>query len=329
MLVMSEYVSRMLRKRSAQDPTLSDDEAELGRIAREAMRDPDSFVTDDEDRAFLALARATSVARREIEDAEDAEAYGESAPAASDLTRTRHELQRCLEIDPHCYDARLLLTLADAKNDDDVLARLLALEDEARAWCRQRSDELDGFVLDPWDALFMRPYLRIEGRIVDLLTTSARYRAALERCRRLLADSPADGQGIRHTAALILARLEDEKGLDDLDARFGRTGSAWMHVARAILLYKLGRMDAARRAVTGLATLCPGAAYYLANPTYVQPYLPDRPPFTPGTAQESLLATYEADFLVMDTPDFVTWALSVESFTHAASEYGRLHGDDL
>ena len=100
-----------------------------------------------------------------------------------------------------------------------------------------------------------------------------------------------------------------------------------MQLARAMLLCKLCRMDAARRALSGLATLCPGAAYYLAYPGYVQPYLPDRPPFKPGSEQESVFATYEADFLVVDTPDFVTWAQTVPAFASAVSSFGRSHGE--
>ena len=75
-----------------------------------------------------------------------------------------------------------------------------------------------------------------------------------------------------------------------------------------------------------MADLCPGAAFYLAYPSYVPPYLPDRPLFTPGTEQESLFATYEADYLVVDTPEFINWALSIDRFREAAEKFGTSHG---
>lgn len=328
MLVGAEFVSRALKKRGATDPQFAQDERAVAQMSREALRDPDAFATDGEDRAFIVLGQAVACAKREIEDVEDAEYYG-GEPSDVTLPRTCALLERALAADEHCYDARLLLVLARAKSDDEAIAQLVALEDEAHAWCSERSAALDGSTDDAWDAVFMRPYLRIESKIVDLLVSSARYRLALARCQRLLEASPADAQGIRHTAALLYARLEDEAGLDALDAAFNRQGSAWMHIARAVLLYKLGRADAARRAVGGLATLCPGAAFYLENPDYVEPYVPDRPPFTPGSAKESLLATYEADFLVMDTPNFVTWASQFGSFLKAEADFGRAHGDEL
>lgn len=328
MLAGAEFVSRALKKRAARDAQFAQDERAVSQMSREALRDPEAFAVDGEDRAFIVLGQAISTAKREIEDAEDADDYGEEAPDAT-LPRTCALLERCLAADEHCYDARLLMTLARARTDDDAISQLIGMEDEARAWCAERSGQLDGAVGDAWEGVFMRPYLRIEAKIIDLLISSTRYRAALARCERLLKASPADGQGIRHTAALLYARLEDEAGLDALDALFGRQGSTWMHIARAVLLYKLGRADAARRAVGGLATLCPGAAYYLANPDYVEPYVPDRPPFTPGSAKESLLASYEADFLVMDTPNFVAWASQVQAFARAEEGYGRSHGEEL
>lgn len=324
MLVSSELVNRLLKKHCAQDPSLEGDPRRMAELGRAALRNPSSIALDDEDRALIALDKAVACARRELDDEAD-----EPSAQGPHLTRTRAQLSRCVALDPHCFDAQTLLILSADTSQETAIAQLEAEAVEARAWCAERSRELDGATVDAWDAVFLRPWLRVEGKIIDLLVSCACYREALARCRTLLAASPADGQGIRHTAALILARLEDERGLDELDTMFGRAGSTWMHLARSMLLYKLGRLDAARRAVIGLAELCPGAAYYLTYPSYVPPYLPDRPPFTPGSEYESLYATFEADFLVVDTPDFVPWANSVGAFAKAAEKYGRTHGDDL
>ncbi len=330
MLVASEYVSRVIKKAVQADPTLAADPKRLSELSRQALRSPDTLVSDDEDRAFLMLGRATQRARQEIDDELDA-VYDDPEGAAkrppSRMPRTHNLLARCIALDEHCYDARNLDILVRAETSDEALAGLDALEPEARAWCSARADALDGPVADPWDAVFLRPWLRVRSRAIDLLVQGSCYREAARRCREMLDFAPTDGQGIRHTLALIYARLEDEDGLNELDARFGREPSCWMHVARAVLLYKLGRMDAARRALVGLAELCPGAAFYLAYPSYVPPYLPDRPLFKPGTEEESLFATYEADFLVVDTPEFVDWAQSIEKFSRAVTEFGRSHGE--
>ena len=323
MLVSSELVNRLLRKACATDPALAADPARMAEMGRTALRRPEALVSDAEDQALVVLGRAMTVAQREIEDAEDDPTSEELAR----LPRTSRMLRECLELDPHCYDAATILALAQADGADAAIEALGKLAPEARAWCEARSAQFDGPLPDAWDSVFLRPWLRMEAKLADLLVTCACYRPALARCKALLEASPADSQGVRHTAALLLARLEDEAGLDALDSAFARQGSTWMHLARAMLLYKLGRLDAAKRALTGLATLCPGAAYYLAYPGYVQPYLPDRPPFKPGSEQESVFATYEADFLVVDTPDFVTWAQGVPAFASAVSAFGRSHGE--
>lgn len=330
MIVSAELNQRLLRKAVAKDPSLADDDARLRDLARQMLRSPDRFVVDDEDRALVLLDRAIAQGKREIDDELDAAADALEANRAhtpSRLPRTRAMIRQCLEADEHCYDARMIAALIDCDSNDAALADLAALEVEARQWCKARSAELDPACEDPWDAVCQRPWLRIQGKIVDLLTQAACYREALARCESMLAAAPADGQGVRHTAALLYARLEDEEGLDALDVRYGRAGSCWMHVARSVLLYKLGRMGAAKRATNGMATLCPGAAFYIAYPSYVPPYLPDRPPFKPGSDTESLLATYEADFIVVDTPEYVQWALTLPQFASAATSFGKAHGE--
>ncbi len=333
MLVSSELTSRLLKKAVHADPALETDAARLSELSRRALRSPDTLVADNEDRAFLALDRAVQRARQEIDDELDAIYYegGEDVASAqrpaTRMLKTQALLARCIALDEHCYDARTLDVLVRCETSDEALRDLDALEPEARAWCSERADLYDGPVADPWDAVFLRPWLRIKARAVDLLVQSSCYREAARRCEEMLAFAPTDGQGVRHTLALICARLEDEDRLARLDNAYGHEGSCWMHIARAVLFYKLGRMDAARRALIGLADLCPGAAYYLAYPSYVPPYLPDRPLYAPGTDQESLLATYEADFLVVDTPDFIPWAQSITRFADAARAFGKSHGE--
>ena len=326
----AELANRLLKKAVLVDPTLATDAARLTELNRRALRSPETLVTDDEDRAFLALDKALQRARQDIDDELDAMYYdpeGAARRGPSRMPRTAALLARCIQLDPHCYDARTVDVLVRCETSDEALAALDALEPEARAWCTERAELLDGPVADPWDATYLRPWLRLKLRAIDLLVQMACYREALRRCEEMLAFAPADAQGVRHTAALLYARLEDEEGLNRLDAQFGHEGACWMHLARAVLLYKLGRLDAARRALIGLAELCPGAAYYLAYPAYVPPYLPDRPLFAPGTEQESLYATYEGDYLIVDTPDFVGWATSIEKFNAAVQAFGRSRGE--
>ena len=135
--------------------------------------------------------------------------------------------------------------------------------------------------------------------------------------------NPTDELGARHTWAIALARLEDEAAFDELDARFGRQGNAWTHLTRALLLFKLDRMPAARRALRGFASLCRGGAYALLRPTFVEPYLPDRPDAEPGSYAEAMMAVHECDPAIMDTPDFLGWASAQNGFAEQAQRFAR------
>ena len=139
--------------------------------------------------------------------------------------------------------------------------------------------------------------------------------------RQVTGASPSDPLGARHTSALALARLEEEAALDALEASFGRHGDSWTQLARLILFYKLGRMGAARRALKGLDTLCEGGVYALLRPVMVDTYLPDRPAATPYSFEEVTLAVHEADPIVVDVPDLVTWVQDQPGMVQSARAF--------
>lgn len=179
-----------------------------------------------------------------------------------------------------------------------------------------------------WDDVFARPRLRLLSAIARARLETARYKAAIATCEKLVELDSLDHLGARYTWAVALARLEDEKGLDALDAKFGRAGNAWIHLARALLMFKLDRMPAARRALRGYASLCEGGAYALLRPTFIDGYLPDRPAFTAGSFEEAALAVHECDAVVMDTPDFIGWATAQDGFAAQAEKFARDHDLD-
>ena len=118
----------------------------------------------------------------------------------------------------------------------------------------------------------------------------------------------------------------DEAALDALEASFGRRGDSWTQLARLILFYKLGRMGAARRALKGLDTLCEGGVYALLRPVMVDTYLPDRPAATPYSFEEVTLAVHEADPIVVDAPDLVTWVQDQPGMVQSARAFADNSG---
>lgn len=185
--------------------------------------------------------------------------------------------------------------------------------------------------------------------IAQMCLASARYRAAERYARTVLraVGYPNHAEG---TVFLALARLEDEEGFfsfaHELETRSEQacdsTGTAgadapapgdpsildaspWFLLGRALLLYKLGRRKPARRALRDFAARCDGGAFFLLNPTYMTPYLPVRPvPREPWGYSHQ--AVWEADGIIVDTPDFTPWAESVEGVHEASEQFANRNG---
>ena len=319
----AERLLRLALKRRAKLGDLSDEgfrELEL------AVRDnPDSFVDDAEEQAFALLERALvryDEARRDDDLLDDAEYVQSRAKSLSEL---RGSCEQALAVFPGSTDARVIGLLAQDLDPDSLLDGLLDLDGELDASAGSLSAPATG---DAWTDVFSRPRLRLKANIARACLDSARYRMSVDTCTALLAASPLDAIGARYTCALDMARLEDEEGLDWLDARFSRRGNAWLHLSRVILLYKLGRAPAARRALKGFDRLCVGGAYALLQPVYMDTYIPDRPPFSPGTFEEVVLAVHEADPIIADVPDFPLWASQQAGFLASAKGYAHRNGLD-
>ena len=81
----------------------------------------------------------------------------------------------------------------------------------------------------------------------------------------------------------------------------------------------------ARRAARDFAQRCDGGAFFLLNPTYLTPYLPTRPePQEPWNLTHQ--AVWEADSIIVDTPDFPAWIQSIEGMEELSEEFARRQG---
>ena len=308
----------------------------LGKLA--VTRDPDSFLEHRGDLAFKHLADA--LAANDLTQAEEEFLDDEEFESARKrrLDKLRAACAEAISMDGDCLDARTIAAMLDAKDPDASLVALLNLANEIELDTEPRGkkgsaspsapeadnptpngDEAPLATVSEWDDVFARPRLRLLSSIARARLETARYKT----CERLIELDPTDQLGARYTWAIALARLEDEKGFDALDARFGRQGNAWNHLARTLLMFKLDRMPAARRALRGYTSLCRGGAYALLRPTLVEGYLPDRPAFEPGSFEEAALAVHECDSVVMDTPDFLAWATAQDGFAAQAEIFAR------
>lgn len=317
-----EAIERAAIKRRRRLGPMSDEAFEELRI--QAHEYPEDFVTEAPEQAIMGLAETLEAIDHEAahDDALDDQQY--LARRTDRMERIRAASAVALAIDPHCVYGELLHIMASPLDGNGRMAALLDLD---RRVAKEAPMEIpsDG---SAWDRVFLRPRLRLKAAIARQGVEVASYRLARQTAEGLLDAMADDELGARYTLALVLARLEDEDALDALDARFDRHGNPWMHLARALLLYKLDHLGAARRAVKGFCQLCEGGAYVLLRPAYVETYLPDRPSVTPGSFEEVVLAVHEADPVVVDAPDFVDWCASVPGVMEEARKFAQERGFD-
>ena len=318
-----ELIRRLAIKRSRQLGSLSTEAfAELELAVRD---NPSAFVDDAEEEAFALVAQALAKLNESQHDDDllDDDQYVQAR--AQRLARLGASCAQALSLDENCGDALLLQLLAADHSPDELVGRLLDLDVHLDDACGPLSAGATG---DAWADVFARPHLRVKAALARTCADTARFAMARATCDDLLALAPLDSLGARLTYALTLARLEDEEGFEWLDVREGRKGNAWFHLSRALLMYKLGRMPAARRALNGYDRLCTGGAYILLQPIFVDTYLPDRPAFEPGSFLEATLAAHEAEPIIADTPDFVWWASEQPGFYDSAVSYCERNGLD-
>lgn len=316
-----ELVERLARRRDAKLGGLSP--AAYAELVLSVRESPSSYIDDPSDQAFLILVTALDrvLESRRDDEFRDDEAFMQERSRR--MQRLSADCAQALEVAPESAHARLLHVLSSDLEPDEQLDALIDLDFELQKERGLLAAPESG---DAWHDVFSHGQMRLQVAIARTCLDSARYRMANERGQALLALSPSDPLGVRHSCTLCLARLEDEAGFEALDARFGRRGDSWQQLGRTILFYKLGRMTAARRSLGGFDSLCEGGAYALLRPIMVDSYLPDRPPAEPYSFQEVTLAVHEADPIICDVPDFYAWAESQGNFAEHARSYAEHNG---
>ena len=312
-----ELVARCARRRNEKIGPLSDEAyAELVLAVRQ---NPVDFVDAAPEQALLLLARALDAYRASLghDDLLDDEAF--EAERSRRLATLRAECERAAAVDPGCLDARLVALLASELDPDPLLDALLELERDGSL-----GELPEG---DAWDDVLCRPRLRLRAAVARACLDGARFRMAASAAASVVDATPDDPLGARHTHMLACARLEDEAALGALEARWSGRESAWSHLARVLLLYKLGRLTAARRALRGYDQLVSGGAYALLRPVMVEPYLPDRPDAPACGFEEAMMAVREAEPIIADVPEFIAWCQGhdwLEASAHTFAEKSDL-----
>ena len=316
-----ELIARCAARRRAEIGQMSD--AAFEELLLTVRANPEASISTSTEQAYALLGRAIDKFKDSMRDDDLLDDDQYMAARTKRFESLRAACAKAVELDGDCLDAQLVSKLAAEKGFDELLEDLRALEAATGGDGSKPFEDLS------WANIYDRPRLRLRAAFARTCADSARWKMARDASLSLLAATEADGDplGARYTAALAYARLEDEEGLNRLDARFSQ-GNVWSNLARCILLYKLDRPAAARRALRGYAQLSQGAAYALLRPIWVEIYLPDRPEYPAGSFEEALCAVHEAEVIIADTPDFVAWCNGQDWFQADARAYADAHDLD-
>lgn len=294
---------RFVRTIDPQDPAAAREFAGFG---HRFAQDRDSLPQTDADRAFHLVCVATELIDYKLP-------FADAAQAAELIRRGQALLDEALSLDPGCFDARRMKSGPEAPGLDSRHEFLAGLEPEVRAACEQARDVVDASEDEERVALgrslAMRPYWRWLAALAEGALICGRNHEAISWCERLLESDPADTCDVRFTYAYALAKLEDEKGLDELEARYARISptrgpdDAWMLLARMALAHKACRMQEAQDLLARVCRTYPEAPATLLRQTE----LPDgefaRLCVAPYSADELILAVSEGIVLLQEGAD--------------------------
>ena len=322
--------------------------SDLTPAARELLHEevaahPDRYATTAHAQALLAYMRVHDKLLRDLgrleEDVIDDEEFMRKESKLYQDVRT--ELFKIWHTDHQCIDAQLVDIQLSPASLDAQLNDLLKLETTTREQLGHSAPAFDPEAPGLWDAAQLdgvtpAEATRTNPEVIGWLHTlevlsstcigSGRYKPAASYSRMVMRAEgyPNHAEG---TLLLALARLEDEDGFFKAarDSGADANDSPWFLLGRTILLYKLGRKRAAQRALKEFANRCDGGAFFLLNPTYLAPYLPVRPQPTESWSLAHQ-AVWEADGIIVDTPDFAPWAASVDGIDDISERFAARNG---
>lgn len=274
-------------------------------FGRRFAQDRDSLPQTDEDRAFHLVVTATSIIDYQLPFATDEQ-------AVSLIDRGHKVLDEALSLDANCFDAVRMKAASVSRSFEDYHHFLRESEPSVRSHCKEQHDhalrEPAGERTLLMADLAMRPYVRWLATEAEQALICGRNREALSLAREIFALDPSDAADARFTAALALAKLEDEAGLDEL----ARTNAlhvhrapddGWMQLSRIALAHKAHDLDKARSALGVLCDTYPHAAETLIRQSELPDGVFSRLNTLPYSEDELILATSEAMVLLQEGND--------------------------
>lgn len=275
-------------------------------FGRRFAQDRDSLPQSDADRAFHLVAMATKLIDYQLPFADDDQ--------AKKLIESGHRLlDEAIALDPQCYDAIRMKVASEAPSFESFLDYLRDRADEVRAHCEEQLQEhADDNTRERAHLhadLAMRPYMRWLSTQAEHALICGRNKEALSLTFTCLDLDRHDVADARFTAALALAKLEDEAALDELEDRLRAWGTVrpandpWSLIAHLCLCFKSFDRLGTQHWLKELLSTFPRAAEALIRQIELPVGVFARLATVPYSEDELILAISEATVLLQEGVD--------------------------
>jgi tetratricopeptide (TPR) repeat protein len=139
----------------------------------------------------------------------------------------------------------------------------------------------------PWSLIGNRPYLRARAALAMALLRSGLLEEAEAASVELLALNPEDNQGFRQILADVRLRMGNDAGVLEICDAFAFDTSESLLYGRVLALYRMGRRDDAREALSHAMATLPLVGQELARATHVPPATMHHDYVTAGGADQA------------------------------------------
>ena len=238
--------------------------------------------------------------------------YLELAENTTGKTKKLQYVKKALELDPDNFDAEIMLVDLTSKTLNEELAKYEEAVERAPDVMKKKGLMTKDDIGDYWLLIETRPYMRLRYEYIRLLIGCGKFRKAADECKELLRLCKTDNLGVRYTLMHIYAHLEMENEALRLFKKFDGSDETQMLLPMAILYYKVGKLDIAKKYLTELVTLNKDTKKFIKD---LITSAKDNDPFddigfgyAPNSYEELSFDLQENSFLFVLCTPFLEWA---------------------
>ena len=236
----------------------------------------------------------------------------ELAENTTGKTKKLQYVKKALELDPDNFDAEIMLIDLTSKTLNEELAKYEEAVGRATDVMKKKGLMTKDDIGDYWLLIETRPYMRLRYEYIRLLIGCGKLRKAADECKELLRLCKTDNLGVRYTLMHIYAHLEMENEALRLFKKFDGSDETQMLLPMAILYYKVGKLDIAKKYLTELVTLNKDTKKFIkdliTSAKDNDPFVDVGFSYAPNSYEELSFDLQENSFLFVLCTPFLEWA---------------------